>query len=79
MNIFQAIETRYVGPTNTQGSRIIAITGSGIRRVYHWDYELNQIENHHAAAEKLRAELDWPAVVAGGSTVKGFAFCTSVL
>jgi len=79
MNVYQAIETHYVGPTNYRASRVIATTASGLRRVHQWDYSLNVEANHHAAAEALRAQLDWPALKAGGSTRRGFAWCTSTL
>jgi hypothetical protein len=80
MNIHQAIETRYVGPTNTRGSRVIATNAAkSVRHIHHWDYALSVTANHYAAAEALRAKLDWPAIVAGGSTARGFAFVTSTL
>lgn len=79
MNINQSIETHYVGPTNHRGSRIIAKT-PGARRITHaWNYEINEDANHYAAAEALRAKLDWPSIKAGGSTAKGYVFLTSVL
>ena len=79
MNINQSIKTRYVSPTNHRGSRIIATTPSGHKLTHHWDYALNSDANHYAAAEALRAKLDWPSIKAGGSTAKGYAFMTSVL
>ena len=79
MNINQSIETRYVGPTNHRGSRIIATTPGGHKLTHAWNYEFNIEANHYAAAEALRAKLDWPSIKAGGSTAKGYAFMTSVL
>ena len=79
MNINQSIETRYVGPTNHRGSRIIATTPGGHKVTHAWNYEFNIEANHYAAAEALRAKLDWPSIKAGGSTAKGYAFLTSVL
>ena len=79
MNINQSIETRYVSPTNHRGSRIIATTPGGHKLTHHWNYEFNIEANHYAAAEALRAKLDWPSIKAGGSTAKGYAFVTSVL
>ena len=79
MNINQSIETRYVGPTNHRGSRIIATTPGGHKLTHAWNYEFNIEANHYAAAEALRAKLDWPSIKAGGSTAKGYAFVTSVL
>ena len=79
MNTYQGIETRYVGPTNHRGSRVIATTPGGHKLTHHWAYELGIDANHHAAAEALRAKLDWPSIKAGGSTAKGFVWVTSVL
>ena len=79
MQIFQAIETKYAGPTNHRGSRIIATTPGGHKHTQQWDYALNIDANHYAAAEALRAKLDWPAIKAGCSTAKGYAFATSTL
>ena len=79
MNINQSIETRYLGPTNHRGSRIIATTPGGHKLTHAWNYEFNIDANHYAAAEALRAKLDWPSIKAGGSTAKGYAFVTSVL
>ena len=79
MNIYQAIETRYAGPTNHAGSRVIATAAAGQRHVHHWDYSINHTDNHLAAAEALRAKLDWPSIKAGGATAKGYAFVTSTL
>jgi hypothetical protein len=79
MQIFQAIETKYIGPTNYRGSRIIATTPGGHRYTQQWDCALNIEANHYAAAEALRAKLDWPAIKAGCATAKGFAFATRAL
>ena len=79
MNINQSIETHYVGPTNHRGSRIIATTPGGHKLTHAWNYEFNIEANHYAAAEALRAKLDWSSIKAGGSTVKGYAFVTSIL
>jgi len=69
--IRQAIETKYHGPTNSRGSRVSVVTGSGIRRSYGWDDGLNPEDNHVAAAVKLAKELGWikheHELVTGGS------------
>jgi hypothetical protein len=79
MNMRQAIETHWVSPTNHRGSRVIATTPGGHRLTHPWDYSLGIEGNHYAAAEALRAKLDWAAIVAGGATRKGYAFVTSTL
>ena len=45
----QAIRTKFAGPTNTRGSRIIATSHYG-RTVFAYDYALSAGENHAAAA-----------------------------
>ena len=60
------IITRYLGPTNTLGSRVVAThrrdsSRSGChpwRAVVGWKCELNSDENHRAAADALIAS--WP-------------------
>ena len=60
------IITRYIGPTNTRGSRVIAThkrdsSRSGCfpwRAVINWQHELSAEENHRAAADKLLSQ--WP-------------------
>lgn len=53
------IKTKYLGPTNTRGSRISAIDDYGNKIVIAWDNRLNADENHEAAAELLRARMNW--------------------
>lgn len=47
------ILTRYLGPTNTRGSRVKATTGSGVSVTLDWDHELDADENHARAAVAL--------------------------
>ena len=54
----QAIRTRYLGPTNHRGARIVA-TCDAKRKTYSWDYALNVAENHAQAAHALATELGW--------------------
>jgi len=79
MNTRQAIETRYLSPTNHRGSRIVATSASGHRLVQDWDHALNIENNHYAAAKALQAKLDWEPIVAGGSTKAGFVWLVSTL
>lgn len=53
---FASIRTRYAGPTNTRGSRIIVTEDrwgdDAPRRVtVGWDHALNATQNHAAAAQ----------------------------
>ena len=54
----QAIQTKYVGPTNTKGARIIARYQGG-KIIVGWDYAKDVTENHLDAALALATKLDW--------------------
>lgn len=61
----QAIKTKYYGPTNFKGSRIIASCEAG-KLVMPYNYALDHFENHATAAAMLAARLEWPQVRVGG-------------
>ena len=69
----QAIETRYLPPTNCRGARVVAQCDAG-RLVLPWRDNLDPVENHHAAAEALRERLGWYVKLIGGSTQQGYAW-----
>lgn len=54
----QAIRTRYYGPTNTRGSRIVAKCEAGSASVG-YNHALNLDGNHAAAAAALVRKLGW--------------------
>lgn len=54
----QAITTKFYGPTNTRGSRIIARASSG-RVTWEYDHALNTDQNHDRAAQKLANKFGW--------------------
>lgn len=54
----QAIVTRFLGPTNTRGSRVKA-TCSARSLTVDWDHSLTLGENHAAAAYALAQKLGW--------------------
>jgi hypothetical protein len=57
---YRAIRTRFVGPTNTRGSRVIADAGDRASRVVlDWDHALNTDENHAAAAVAVTEKMGW--------------------
>ena len=56
--MLQAITTKYFGPTDTRGSRFIATCKAG-RKTVSYDYSLDAIGNHIAAANALREKLGW--------------------
>lgn len=54
----QAIRTRYYGPNNTRGSRIVASCEAG-RVSMGYRSELNTEENHRAACELMVRKMGW--------------------
>jgi hypothetical protein len=56
----QAIITKYLGPTNSRGSRIKAIGNTGFA-YWDWNHALNPDENHENAANAFIAKhkLNW--------------------
>jgi hypothetical protein len=57
-SIYQAIRTRYHGPSDVRGSRIVARAEAGSVTVG-YDHSLNLSENHAAAARVLIAKFGW--------------------
>lgn len=71
----QAIETRYLGPTNTRGSRIKATTASGISKTVPYPHEFSGMACHWEAARALAESLGWEAgEYVGGGTRDGYVF-----
>lgn len=54
----QAIQTRYLGPTNSRGARIKAWAAAGSITVG-YPYELSGQACHRAAAEALALKFGW--------------------
>ena len=67
----QTIITKYLGPTDTLGSRIAATSTSGQRIVVSRDYSMNTAQNHAKAAIALCKQLDWVGTLQGGNTKTG--------
>jgi len=73
----QAIETKYLGATDTKGSRIVAVTGSGNHRLtIPYPHELSGEACHRAAAMALADKLGWldGRHLISGETRKGYCF-----
>jgi len=68
MMIYQGIETRYLGPTNTKGSRIKASAWAGSVTVP-YNHALNTEDNHRAAAMALAAKCAKHAEQYGGKSI----------
>lgn len=71
----QAIITKFVGPTNTRGARIIAKTGGGLNKeTVSWNYEAGVEDNHREAAQHLMETMGWTGELIGGGLVEGYAW-----
>lgn len=53
----QAIQTKYLAPTNFKGPRVVAKCDAG-KVTVSWDYESDVVTNHVKAAKALRDILD---------------------
>lgn len=53
------IQTKFIGPTNTKGSRVRASDGEGNRVVISWDHRQSPEENHRDAAVTLAHKMNW--------------------
>ncbi len=62
--MLQAIQTKYLGPTNQLGARIKASCAAGSITVS-WQYDLNPEPNHVQAAKALVKKLECPADMTG--------------
>ena len=55
----QAIRVKYLGPTNTQGSRIKAISASGLSVTVNRGYAGTDYQIEHKAVKALCKKLGW--------------------
>lgn len=74
MTGYYAIVTKFVGPTNHRGSRVIARC-IDTRITHSWDHRLNPDGNHMAAARKLADKLGWPEPLLGGALPDDSGYC----
>ncbi len=70
-----AIETKFAGPTNCRGARVIAASETN-RMTVSWDYALDAPANHAAAARALAAKFGWDGQWFAAASVsgKGYVF-----
>ena len=71
---YKAIETRYIGPTNTRGSRCKATAEGHNSITLSWDSDLDSLEMHHKAALALCAKMNWKGKLVAGGTARGYVF-----
>lgn len=70
----QAIITKFLGPTNTKGSRIKATSWSGAVTVS-YNHALNVLDNHRAAADAVCAKRgDGWRIVSNGASPDGHGY-----
>ncbi|MDB4989037.1 MAG: hypothetical protein JWN04_4215 [Myxococcaceae bacterium] len=75
--MYQAIETRFFGPTNHRGSRVRVKCQA--RTMYvSWDHALDSEANHVAAARALATAMEWSGAWVGGALAdgRGYAFAS---
>jgi hypothetical protein len=73
-----AIQTKYLGPTNTRGARIKAWTDSGFSASISYPHEFSHELCHFQAVKALIAKhkLDWNLdEMRYGGTDNGYVFC----
>lgn len=70
MHLLQAIQTKYLAPTNTRGTRIKATCAAG-SLYFPYDYSLNPENNHFEAAKALATKLQWKGELQGGVLANG--------
>ncbi len=56
----RCVTTKYLGPTDTKGSRVAAYSSHG-KRIVPYDSALSPRMNHHAAAVELACVNGWIA------------------
>src|SRR3954468_11850529 len=66
----QAIQTKFLGPTNSRGSRVKASAAAGSVTIV-WDHRLNPEQNHRAAAEMFANRMNWTGAWAAGTLPSG--------
>jgi len=75
---FRSITTKYFGPSNVKGSRIIATAsgdGPGNPKIIMWyDHALGVDENHAKAARLLAEKLGWSGKWVMGGAKTGAVF-----
>jgi hypothetical protein len=70
----KAISTKYIGPGNVKGARIIASDSDGNRVTISYPHELSGEAVHRKAAEALCTKMGWTGSLAAGSVKAGYVF-----
>jgi hypothetical protein len=75
--VYNAVVTKFVGPTTHRGQRIVATIGNS-RLVHNWTHSLNDMQNYRLAAETV-VEQAHPGMLLthellAGSLENGYVF-----
>lgn len=70
----QTIETRYIGPTDTKGSRIKATSAGGHSVTIPYNDAASASDCHAAAVRALMEKLDWHGRMIGDHTKRGMVW-----
>ena len=70
----KAITTKYHGPTNSRGSRIIATDEDGNRISIGYPHGLTGIDCHAKAAVALCRKMNWGGKLLGAGIKGGYVF-----
>jgi hypothetical protein len=62
----KAIQTKFIGPSETRGARVKAWF-KGNAATVSWDYGSEIVDNHAAAVLELVASLKWSGRLVGGT------------
>jgi hypothetical protein len=68
----KAIQTRFLGPTNTRGARVVAAC-EGKRTAVSFNYEGLE-KAHDEAARNLASKMGWQGIWYRGGSIKGDGF-----
>lgn len=63
--LLQAIQTKFYGPGNVQGAKVIARAGAG-RMTMAWDHSKNPEDNHRLAARMFAQKYNWEGELVTG-------------
>lgn len=83
--MLRAISTKYLGPTNTNGSRVKAIARKregnlpALALTDSWDHSGSIEDNHARVAKLLAVKMEWSGLYIGGGTDDGYTFVNSGL